>query len=100
VDCNDADAGVWPGAVEACNQRDDDCDGQTDEGLDETRYLDDDGDGHGDPDQALVGCGLPATYVAAGDDCDDADDGVFPGAGETCGDGVDQDCDGADLACG
>ena len=26
------------------------------------------------------------------DDCDDSDSGVWPGAPETCGDGVDQDC--------
>ncbi len=31
-DCDDTRAGVHPGANEACNDRDDDCDGQTDEG--------------------------------------------------------------------
>ena len=30
------------------------------------------------------------------DDCDDGDDGVYPGAEEIPDDGVDQDCDGAD----
>ncbi len=34
-----------------------------------------------------------------GDDCDDDDPDVYPGATETCGDGVDQDCSGADLPC-
>lgn len=33
-------------------------------------------------------------------DCDDARVSVHPGAVETCGDGVDQDCSGSDLACG
>ncbi|MSQ03877.1 MAG: hypothetical protein EXR71_18645, partial [Myxococcales bacterium] len=34
-----------------------------------------------------------------GDDCDDGDAASYPGAAETCGDGVDQDCDGRDVAC-
>ena len=45
-----------------------------------------DGDGHQD-----ATCG--------GDDCDDGDPSVFPGADEICGDGIDQDCDGTDLPC-
>jgi hypothetical protein len=40
----------------------------------------------------VAGCG-------GGDDCDDLDAEVYPGAAETCGDGVDQDCSGGDLAC-
>ena len=41
-------------------------------------------------------------YVAShagGDDCDDTDGDVFPGAFDRCEDGVDQDCDGWDAIC-
>ena len=31
-------------------------------------------------------------------DCDDTEKAIYPGAPETCGDGIDQDCDGSDLA--
>lgn len=34
-----------------------------------------------------------------GGDCDDTDPATYPGAPETCEDGVDQDCDGADPGC-
>ena len=32
-------------------------------------------------------------------DCDDSDPDIHPNAAEICGDGIDQDCSGADLAC-
>jgi MYXO-CTERM domain-containing protein len=41
----------------------------------------------------LDGDGVEACDDGTGDDCDDDDRGVFPGAAETC-DGVDEDCDG------
>ncbi len=34
VDCNDGDGTIRPNAAEACNGKDDDCDGQVDEGFD------------------------------------------------------------------
>ena len=40
----------------------------------------------GDADGAIDGCG----------DCDPSDAAVWPGAPEVCGDGIDQDCSGAD----
>lgn len=33
------------------------------------------------------------------EDCDDLDAASFPGATDTCGDGIDQDCDGGDRTC-
>lgn len=32
-------------------------------------------------------------------DCDDTNMSIYPGAAEVCGDGIDQDCNGSDLAC-
>lgn len=59
-----------------------------------TWYADDDADGHGDPNDAIVACVQPGGRVASSDDCDDADGFAFPGATEVC-DGVDTDCDAA-----
>lgn len=48
--------------------------------------VDSDGDGH-------------ASRATGGDDCDDGDRDVHPGAAERCGDGRDSNCDGADPPC-
>ncbi|MCK6526762.1 hypothetical protein L6R50_04135 [Myxococcota bacterium] len=94
-DCDDAVAGVFPGATELCNGIDDDCSGAADDGLVfTTYYLDEDGDGFGVDATATVTCdGPPANYVAASGDCDDAAPGTHVGAAELCN-GVDDDCSG------
>ena len=38
-------------------------------------------------------------YTVAQNDCNDADSSINPGATDVCGDGIDQDCSGADVAC-
>ena len=92
-DCDDDDATVHPGAEEACNGVDDDCDEEVDEDVDLVWYADSDGDGHGDPETTTTGCEPGEGWVEPGDDCDDADSGISPSASEICND-LDDDCDG------
>ncbi|MFT5685431.1 MAG: hypothetical protein ACI8RZ_006382, partial [Myxococcota bacterium] len=92
-DCNDTDAAVHPGATEACDGTDNNCDGSVDEGVTGTFYADDDGDSFGDPDATVESCDVPDGHVAIGTDCDDTTAESYPGAAERC-DGLDNDCDG------
>ncbi len=92
-ECDDADAAVFVGAVEVCDGIDQNCDGEIDEGVLSTWYMDADSDGFGDPVAPILACEAPVGASVTGDDCDDSSDGVFPGADEHC-DGVDEDCDG------
>ena len=93
TDCDDTDASVYPSATEICDGVDNNCDGQADEGLASTWYPDADGDGFGDTDAGEALCEPPDGWVQVGNDCDDADGSVFPGAAEVCN-GEDEDCDG------
>jgi hypothetical protein len=93
-DCDDGDASINPDATEVCDEVDNDCDGGIDEGVTNTYYRDDDGDGYGDPDDSQEACSTPSGYVSNDDDCDDGDSSVNPAATEVC-DGDDNDCDGS-----
>ncbi len=90
-DCDDADASVHPAAAEVCNGIDDNCDGDTDEGVSTTLFQDSDGDGYGSVE--VQGCEETSELVAEGGDCDETDAEVNPGATEECNE-VDDDCDG------
>jgi len=92
TDCDDSSAAIHPGAAETCNYIDDDCDGAEDEGVTATFYLDDDGDGFGDPDRSLEDCTAPTDYVADDTDCDDDDAAINPAATEVLN-GIDDNCD-------
>ena len=92
-DCEDDNDGRYPGAAEACNGVDDDCDSEVDEDGGATYYTDEDGDGYGAEDP-VVACDPPANAVDNGADCNDNDPAVFPGADDDTDNRVDDDCDG------
>lgn len=99
-DCDDSNSSVHPGAVEICNEIDDDCDGSVDEGVRNTYYRDVDGDGYGDENQVTQECSEPSGYASNSDDCNDNNSAVHPGATEICN-GINDDCDGpTDEGCG
>jgi subtilisin family serine protease len=94
-DCDDLEPSVHPDADETCNERDDDCDGETDEDAVDVQpwYADADGDGFGDAAAETWACSPPSGHTDDATDCDDADGAISPGADEVCND-VDDDCDG------
>ena len=91
-DCNDSDALIFPGAVEACDEVDNDCDDELDEGVKETFYPDRDGDGFGVSSAPAEACSAPTGYSTLKGDCDDSNPLVNVDAAELCN-GVDDDCD-------
>ncbi|WP_246128632.1 putative metal-binding motif-containing protein [Pleionea sediminis] len=95
-DCNDMDASVKPGQVEACDGIDNNCNGDIDEGVTADLFLDADGDGWGDPNQRIKACHVESGYAARGNDCDDQNIQIYPGAADVAGDGIDANCDGND----
>ncbi len=99
TDCDDLNADINPTAVEVCNEADDDCDGDVDEGVAITFYEDADLDGYGSATSTTDACTVPDGYSFTADDCDDSLDYVNPGAEEICDDGIDNNCDSIPGAC-
>ena len=95
TDCDDNDFEVNPSAHEACNGRDDDCDGDVDEddAVDALAWFpDNDADSFGSSEPVFA-CDAPAGHAADSGDCDDANAEVSPDAEESCNE-VDDDCNG------
>ena len=108
-DCDDSNSDIYLGAAEICNDLDDDCDGEMDNGVTIAFYADADGDGFGWADQVQMACELPTGFVTNDTDCDDnaitfADvdaDGFGSGPALDCGDVIiDGDCDDNDPSVG
>ena len=93
-DCNDNDRTTSPTSPEVCDGRDNDCDGDVDEGVLIDGFVDADFDLHGDPTMPLAACAGTAGWSPIGDDCNDDDRTVFASVGERSN-GLDDDCDGA-----
>lgn len=95
-DCNDDDDTVHPGATDIPDDGiDQDCDGSD---L-STYFIDLDEDSYGNHQgttAVLAEPTPPAGYSLSSDDCDDSDPSIHPGAADSTGDGIDQDCDGVD----
>ncbi|MBM4354539.1 MAG: hypothetical protein FJ109_12245 [Deltaproteobacteria bacterium] len=96
-DCNDSDNGIYPGLPEACDGKDNNCNGAIDEsgatGC-KTWYRDMDSDGWGWSGDSLCLCSAEGLYTASkGGDCDDTNKNVSGGTKEICNN-IDDDCDG------
>ena len=113
-DCDDSSADVYPGAVEICDELDNDCDtlvDDEDDSLDATTgtvfYMDMDGDGEGDPLFETAACIMPENTVNNNTDCDDSDASFNTADADgdgltTCGDLANnlRDCDDDDADIG
>ena len=99
-DCNDDEFGINPDATEICDEIDNNCNTEVDEGVQLTYYLDSDGDGYGDAAITFMACEPGQLQVDNGDDCDDNNPVINPDADDIPNNGIDEDCDGMDATSG
>jgi len=90
-DCNDNLANINPATSELCNLVDDNCNNQTDEGVQQLFYVDADTDSFGNPNITILACAAPIGYVINNLDCNDNNIGIYPSASEICNN-LDDNC--------
>lgn len=94
LDCDDTNSEIHPNGIEICNNLDDNCNGEIDEGGSAAVlwYPDTDGDQFGDPANSVLSCNAPDDgYTLDHTDCDDSRADTYPGAPELC-DQADNNC--------
>lgn len=92
TDCDDNDADIYPGSQEVCDGIDNNCDGNIDEGVTTSYYIDNDGDGYGNPNISIQACStIPSGYVIDNTDCNDNNPNIYPSNTELCDD-IDNNC--------
>jgi hypothetical protein len=83
-DCNDSNNQIKPGTTDVCGDGiDQDCSGTDEVCAVDLNDIDNDSDG----------------FTENQGDCNDSNSSIYIEAIEVCGDGIDQDCSGADLIC-
>ncbi len=94
LDCDDADPEVNPNQTEICDGKDNNCDGNIDEGFSlTTYYIDNDNDSYGNPNVSINSCFQPDGYADNPNDCNDTNPNINPGMSEICN-GADDNCSG------
>ena len=93
-DCDDNNNTVHPSASEICDELDNDCNDEVDEGVGELVFVDRDEDGFGDDQTQQLRCDVVPGFSAVGGDCDDLNDSINPDSAEIC-DSLDNDCNGS-----
>lgn len=81
-DCDDECSACHPFAPEICDERDNNCNDEVDEGLPQVMcYRDQDGDGFGDAATTMLACACRSGWTQRSDvfDCADWNADVFPG---------------------
>ncbi len=99
-------AAINPGATEVCNGVDDNCNQEIDEGgvcSTNSYYCDSDLDTYTSATPTgtcdTFECVPSECTTTQGDDCNDSNSAINPGATEICGNQVDEDCNGSDAQC-